>query len=324
MIPSTYDAARKIHSKSFVLDAHSDIPMADVYPRRADGEGMVMQRIHLPRLRQGGVHGAVSTVGGDWARWETYFEGAARQTIEIVDDTFQEAGETEGRMTVALSGSEMEKARAEGKFSMLLALEGAKPLEGSLAVLRSLHRLGVRSISLTHNVRNQLADGAGIRDSGGLTNLGRRVIDEMERLHVMLDLAHISERCFFEAIEIAKNVPIVSHTGCRDLSPFRSADVPWRNVTDRQIQAVADRGGVVGIAGLSYFLTEKQATVDDCVRHVEHVIGLVGIDHVGLGFDFMDYCTPADGLARREPGRRMGQEGGGPEGRRSGGRDQGP
>jgi membrane dipeptidase len=286
------EAAMRIHSESFVIDAHSDIPMADVYPRRAEGERKVMQRVHIPRHREGGVHGAIATVHGDWAKWDTYFEGATKQALEIISDTYSEVDESEGKFVVARTGTEMEQARAKGSFSVLLGLEGAKGLEGSLGVLRSLHRLGVRSISLTHNVRNHLADGAGVRESGGLTDLGRQAIEEINALPMVLDLAHISERCFYEAIELAKNVPIISHTGCRDLYPFRVARVPWRNATDKQIRAVADRKGVVGIAAISYFLTDKPATVDDCVRHVEHVIRLVGIDHVGMGFDFMDYGTP--------------------------------
>lgn len=286
------ETAMRIHAKSFVLDAHSDIPMADIYPRRAEGEQKVMSRIHIPRHKEGGVHGAIATVHGDWAKWDTYFEGATKQALEIISDTYREAEESDGQFVVAHSGTEMEQARANGSLSFLLGLEGAKALEGSLGVLRSLHRVGVRSISLTHNVRNHLADGAGIRESGGLTSLGRQAVEEINALPMILDLAHISERCFYEAIEIAKNTPIISHTGCRDLYPFRNAKVPWRNATDKQIQAVADRKGVVGIATLSYFLTDKPATIDDCVRHIEHIIRLVGVDHVGIGYDFTDYGTP--------------------------------
>jgi len=288
------EAAMKIHERSFVFDAHSDIPMADVYPRRAEGENHVMQRIHLPRHKQGGVHGAIGTVQGDWAKWgEPYFDGAAKQAIETIDGMDSEVEESEGQLVIVRTGTEMERARSGGKFSMILGLEGAKALEGSLAVLRGLHRLGVRSILLTHNVRNQLADGAGIRESAGLTPLGRRAIEEINRLPMMLDLAHLSERCFYEAIEVAKSIPIVSHTGCRDLYPFGNASVPWRNITDKQIQAVAERKGVVGIAAISYFLEKRPVGIDACVRHIEHVINLVGVDHVGMGFDFMDYATAA-------------------------------
>ena len=286
------EEAMKIQSKSFVLDAHSDIPMADVYPRRAEGERGIMKSIHLPRHKEGGVHGAIATVQGDWAKWgEEFFDGATKQALETIEDMNSEVDESEGELVIARTGSEMERARSEGRFSILMSLEGAKALEGSLSVLRSLHRLGVRSISFTHNGRNQLADGAGVRESGGLTPLGRDAIEEVDKLPMILDLAHISERCFYEAIELTKNVPIVSHTGCRDLYEFGNANVPWRNITDKQIQSVADRKGVVGIASISSFLAQKPVTIEACVRHIEHVIGLVGADHVGMGFDFLDYAS---------------------------------
>jgi membrane dipeptidase len=251
-----------------------------------------MKRIHVPRHEKGGVNGAVLTVQADWARWTNQYEGIVRQTLEIIDGLHSEVEESGGAMVMARNGSDMETARGQGRFSFLMGLEGGKALEGSLAVLRCYHRLGVRCIGLTHNVRNQLADGAGVRENYGLTGFGRQVIEEVNRLPMVLDLAHVSERGFYEALEVTKSTPIVSHSGCRDLYPFRNGRVPWRSVTDKQIQAIADRGGVIGIACLKHFLTDSPPTSTDFIRHIEHVIQVAGIDHVGTGFDFLDYARP--------------------------------
>lgn len=284
------ELVRKIHSDGFVLDAHSDISLLDVYPRRLQGESGVMKRIQLPMHQEGGVHGAIITVHNDWARWATHFEGATKQTLEVMDFMAREEEESGGGFLIAETGSQMEEAHKRGKFSVLMSLEGAKAIEGSLEVLRCLHRLGVRAIGLTHNVRNQYADGAAVKENFGLTELGRRLIEEVDNLPMLLDLAHISERGFYDAIETTKRTPVISHSACRDLHEFDGGKIPCRNVTDKQIQALADKGGVMGVACLRPFLADSNATLEHYVKHIEHIIKLAGVDHVGIGLDFVGYA----------------------------------
>jgi membrane dipeptidase len=281
----------RVHANSFVLDAHSDMTMFDVYPRRVEGEKGVMKRIHLPRHKKGGVHGAVVTVGADVYRWATHYEGATKQTLEIIDGLYSEVEESDGKMVIARTGSEMENARAHDMFSVLMSLEGAKALEGNLGVLRSLYRLGLRAIGLIYNRGNQFGHGAGEKQNYGLTALGRQVIEEVNRLPMILDLAHISERGFYDALEVVKRPPVITHTGCKALYVMREKENPWRSVTDKQIQAIADRGGVVGVPTVSHFLSDQPTTIKDYIRHLEHIIKLTSIDHVGTGFDFEDYVT---------------------------------
>jgi membrane dipeptidase len=284
------DVAMKIHSESFILDAHSDIPLFDVYPRRLRGEKGVMKRIHLPMQGKGGVHGAIGAIHVDWARWSTHYEGAAKQTMEVIDMLYQEEQESRGSLVIAKTGTQLEEARRKGRFSLLMSLEGAKPVEGSVEILHCLHRLGVRAIGITHNVRNQYGDGASVRENYGLTKAGRRLIEEMESLPILLDLAHLSDKGFSEAIETAKCTPIISHTACRNLHEFDGGKIAFRNATNRQIQAVADKGGVVGVACLRPFLADENPTIEHFLRHMEHMIDLVGINHVGIGLDFVNYA----------------------------------
>lgn len=292
---SDVESARDFQSKHFVFDAHSDVPLMDIYPRRLRGEKEVMSRIQLPRFVAGGVHGAIMTVQCDCFRLATEYAGALRMTLEVIDAVYQEQAECNGKFVIANSGSDMETAQKRGNFSVLLGLEGCKAIEGSIEALRCLYKLGVRAVALTHNVTNQLGHGAGVKQNYGLTQFGESVVEEVDRLHMTLDLAHLSERGFYDALERTTTAPIVSHSGCSDICPFDSGKVPWRNVTDKQIHALADKGGVVGIAFLKPFVTETTtSTIDDVLNHLEHIIDLVGIDHVGIGSDFVDYSRVED------------------------------
>jgi membrane dipeptidase len=289
---SDLEKAKILQSNHFVFDAHSDVPLLDIYPRRLRGEKEVMKRIQLPRYGRGHVHGAIMTVQCDCFRWTTEYQGALRQTLEIIDSMYSEENESNGEFVIAKTATDMEDARKKGKFAILMALEGGKAIEGSLEALRCLYRLGVRSMGLTHNVRNQLGDGAGVKENYGLTDFGKSVIEEIDKLGMILDLVHLSERGFYDAIETTKSTPIISHSACGDLHPFGSGSVPWRNVTDKQIQTLADEGGVIGIAFLKPFVTSEDANLSHIISHLEHVIELVGVDHVGIGTDYVDYATP--------------------------------
>jgi membrane dipeptidase len=294
-VNADFDRARNIQSGNFVLDAHSDVPLMDIYPRRMRGEKDIMIKIHLPRFSAGVVHGSIMTVQCDCFRLATEYEGALRRTLGIIDAVYAEEAESNGGFVIARSGSEMVAAHENGKFSILMGLEGCKAIEGSIEALRCLYKLGVRSIALTHNVTNQLGHGAGVKENYGLTKFGKNVVEEVDKLHIILDLAHLSERSFYDALDTATSVPIISHTGCSAICPFDSGKVPWRNVSDNQIEALADKGGVVGLAFLKPFVTTAtRSTIDDVVKHFEHIIDLVGIDHVGIGADYIDYSRPED------------------------------
>lgn len=287
------EEARRIQSRHFVFDCHSDVPLLDIYPRRLRGETNVMKRIQIPRHREGRVNGAIFTVHCDCMKWATMYAGALKETLEEIDYVYSEEKESNGEFTVAKSGTDLENAWKRGSFSALMGLEGAKAIEGSIEALHCLYRLGVRSFGITHNVRNQLADGAGVQENYGLTDLGKKTVREVENLRMILDLVHLSEKGFYDAIEEYGGTPIISHTACRDVNPFDHGKVPWRNVTDKQIEKLGNKDGIMGIAFLKAFVTDKDdSTVDDILRHLEHAIKIIGIDHVGIGPDFVDYAPP--------------------------------
>lgn len=162
-------------------------------------------------------------------------------------------------------------------WRILRAVEGGECLEDDLTRLDALYKRGVRSLGLTWNNANKLSGGANTPELG-LTQLGVQAIERMEELGILVDLAHISPKGFFDALEVCKKPPIVSHTAAFALNPHK------RNLTDEQIRAAAKRGGVIGVCLYPVFLGGND--IDTVVRHIEHIRNVGGDECVGIGTDF--------------------------------------
>ncbi|MEW5785332.1 MAG: dipeptidase [Bacillota bacterium] len=188
---------------------------------------------------------------------------------------------------------DLKEAAEKGKIACLLALEGAEPLCGSVDLLPLFYRLGVRCISLTWNNRNCFADGCGEEISGGgLTRLGRNLVPRLGRYGILLDLAHLSQAGFRDAIELAERPPLVSHANAA-----RLCEHP-RNLSDEQLKLVAERGGVIGISFYPLFITGREtARLDQLIDHFVHIASTAGINHVGIGSDFDGIPKSTDQLA---------------------------
>ncbi len=170
----------------------------------------------------------------------------------------------------------------DGRIGILLSLEGASPLIGKVEFLRLFFRLGIRCLTLTWNHRNELADGVGVGDAaGGLTDAGKAVVAECERLGIAVDVSHLSERSFWALMEVVRKPVFASHSNFRTL-----CDHP-RNLTDAQARAIAGRGGVIC---LTFVPTFVGGDLTMWLRHYEHGVGIVGEKALGLGSDF-DGCT---------------------------------
>ncbi len=162
-------------------------------------------------------------------------------------------------------------------------MEGAEALDGDLATLRVCHRLGLRFLGLTWNQRNQAADGwAERRTGGGLTEFGVALVKECNRLGIVLDLAHLAAAGVRDVLELSEVPVVVTHGNCHALWPR------FRNLTDDQLEGVAAKGGVVGVTAVPAFLgeDEKRAPLSLMLDHVDHMVKVMGEDHVGLGMDF--------------------------------------
>jgi membrane dipeptidase len=190
------------------------------------------------------------------------------------------------RVLHVLTADDVERAKRDGKLGIVFGVQGlASKIDGDLTLLRILHRLGLRVAQLTHNERNALGDGCLEVPDAGLTQLGRACVAELNHLGILVDLAHAGPRTAREAIEASTRPCVISHANARALR-----DNP-RNVPDDVLRALAAGGGVLGVTAYAPFCETRpgvRPTLDDLVDHVQHVAGLVGIDHVGIGSDFFE------------------------------------
>ncbi len=180
--------------------------------------------------------------------------------------------------------ADIRRAKAIGKLALGFHFQGSNPLGGDSNMVELYYRLGVRHMLLAYNQRNQAADGCSERSDGGLSRYGLKLIEEMNRVGMLLDCTHTSYRSSMEAMEACCTPVLFSHSNAYALCPHD------RNIKDDQIKACAATGGVIGITGVGHFLAkDMQATPEAFVRHVDYVSSLVGPQHVGLGIDHVYY-----------------------------------
>lgn len=274
--------AQRAHrlSPNGIVDLHFDLPM-HLYEERHRAD--VLATEFLPGIESGGIGVIVAAIYIE----DRYLDGQA--AVVGLDQIARLCAEMErcDRFAICRSYSEIEKARAAGRVALIIALEGAEPLGIDLDLLRVFYELGLRSIGLTHARRNAAAAGAVFAANAsppdGLTDFGRDLVHECERLGIIIDLAHINPAGFDEILKITARPPIISHTNARK---FYDID---RNVTDVQIRAIGRRGGVVGVNSILVSPHQNEATIDRFIDHIEHVTELIGIDGVAIGFDFLEF-----------------------------------
>ncbi len=276
---SAEERLERLHAPG-VVDLHFDLPM-DLYEKRKQPGVLVKE--FLPEFEAGNMAVIGTAIYVD----DRYLpEMALRVALDQVARLYTEV-EQSNRLVICRSHEEILRARANGKIALLITMEGVEPLGRDLDLLRVFYELGVRAIGLTHARRNAAGDGGVFAASGsprdGLTAFGRDVIHECEKLGVIVDLAHISPKGFEDIIEMTTKPVIISHTNARKYYDIE------RNVSDEQIKAVGQRGGVIGVNAVLVSSRKEKATLDHYVDHIEHMIELIGIDGVGIGFDFFEF-----------------------------------
>lgn len=180
-----------------------------------------------------------------------------------------------------LSVEDVRAAKREGRLAVGLHFEGTRCLERNLDMIAVYRALGVMHNLLAFNQGNSVGGGCGEAGDGGLTRFGRRVVAEMQRVGMLVDLSHTGAKTSLDAFAMATKPMVISHSNCRAVHEH------WRNVTDEQIRACAATGGLVGLSGSSEYLGDPAASTEGMLRHVQHVADLVGPAHLGLGFDFV-------------------------------------
>jgi len=273
-----------------VIDMHFDLPLGLFWNRGRQG---IVAQDFLPQLEAG----QASLLGVAAYVEDEHLPDALRVALDQVALLHEEIERTP-RLMLCKTFAEIKKARATGRIGLLLTMEGAEPLGEDLNLLRIFYELGLRSICLTHARENAAAAGGIFAPTGspahGLTDFGRDLVRECERLGIILDLAHINPAGFEEICALTTRPLIVSHSNAR-----RFHDIE-RNISDEQIKMIGARGGVIGINAILVSPTKEEATLDRYVDHIEHVAELIGIEGVGIGFDFCQFLWRQMPTAQRE------------------------
>jgi membrane dipeptidase len=204
-----------------------------------------------------------------------------KNALKIIDFFYEQIYKYGDYISAAQCRNDILENKRDKKISALLTLEGAEPLEDKLANLLVFYELGARAVTLTWNEKNLVGNGARSGDCGGLTSFGKKVVAKMNELGMLIDVSHLNEAGFWDVYELSEKPFIASHSNSCEICPH------CRNLTDDQIIALAKRGGVMGINLYKEFVSPTEtATLDDVLNHVDHIINLVGDDHVGIGCDF--------------------------------------
>lgn len=324
------ERARRIHSEAIVIDTHADTLQRVLYGGVDLGDHLPDGHVDIPRLRQGGVDGQF------FALWvDSIFAGpaAVKQTLRLIDAMNRVLEKHPDKIALARSADELEAINKSGRIAALLGIEGGHAIDDDLRVLRVYYNLGVRYMTLTWSNANNWADSSREERHGGLTEFGKEVVREMNRLGMIVDISHVSDKTFYDVLKVATRPVIASHSSCRALAANP------RNMTDDMIRALARNGGVIGINFYSAFIDDDYARrarsgqspsaaerlnpkswaelerlaaerykrfetpskiapppMERVLDHIDHVVKLVGADHVGLGSDYDGIDSAPAGL----------------------------
>ena len=262
-----------------IFDGHSDI-WYDVVARRESGERNVFDKRHYERLKKGRVEGGFFVLWIDPPN-DTDPVKRVRQIMDAV-----RADNAESQHIRRITGvGEIEKAKADGKFYAFTGMEGLSCVEEDLSMIDELYDFGVRHADLTWNEQNLLGTGLDGDPDRGLTELGKRAVRKIQEKGMILDTCHNNDKTFWDIMDVAVGPVIASHSNCRAL-----CDVP-RNLTDDMLRAIRATGGIVGINSYGGFVSKDPTkyTADELARHVEHLVSIMDVHHVGFGFDFTEF-----------------------------------
>lgn len=274
--------ARNLHSRLLTLDTHCDTPMKFDQQIRFDcRDPRILVDLH--KMTEGHLDATIMVAylrqqERDKGSLEAAFAKAERLLTEIETMVARNAA----NVAIAYTPDDLYRLKREGRRALMLGIENGYAIGDDPKRIEHFRRRGVVYMTLCHNGDNDLCDSArGNNEHGGLSDLGRTAISEMNRVGMMVDLSHAAESSFYQAIEVSRTPIVCSHSSARAL-----CDHP-RNLTDDQLRALAVSGGVAQVCLYDGFLRkEGGATIDDAVRHICHMVSVAGIDHVGIGTDF--------------------------------------
>lgn len=339
--PKLWERALKIHKKAIIIDGHNDItsPMVDedlnletdtVGKFHKDGDPF---HTDLSRLKKSGITGeffSIYTSGADYQKG-----GKMRRAMDLIDATYREVERHPNQLMFCTNAAQIRQAKKQNKICALMGIEGGYVIENSLYALRNFYRLGIRYMTLTHNVSHDWADAhRGEAKHNGLSDFGKEVVREMNRLGMLVDISHVSEKVMSDALDVSTAPIIASHSGARGVNNHT------RNVSDDILKRIAKNGGVIMINFYPSFLDERtnreeneraqklkpqidalreqfkddRAAFNEAERklfaenpiyiapytrivdHIDHIKNVAGIDYVGIGSDYDGVPFLPDGM----------------------------
>jgi membrane dipeptidase len=323
--------ARRLHNRAIVIDTHDDTTQRLIFDKAFDiGARNQTGSIDIPRMREGGLDALFFSI---WMEGDVTGPRAIKAALQQIDAVREAVRRHPRDLMLATTVADIRRATASGRIAALLGVEGGHMIDEDLAVLRQFAALGVRYLTLTHSLNTTWADSSGDKPAhNGLTAFGRDVVRELNRLGVMIDVSHVADQTFYDAIETTRAPVVASHSSARAI-----ANSP-RNMTDDMLRAVGRNQGVVMVNFNAGFLSEEFRTAartaemrawpnsvaracgldqacqilegqrlnhdamragqlpavgwEKIVEHIDHVVKIAGIDHVGLGSDFDGAVMP--------------------------------
>lgn len=273
---SNFAQAKKVHGRILSLDSHCDTPM-----KFGTNEERL---VTLPRMKDGHLDASIMVAYlPQGERTDEAHMAATAKANRIITQIEEMVNANATEVGLAYNADDLYRLKNEGKKAIMLGIENGYAIGHDLSLIEQFRRRGVVYMTLCHNGDNDICDSArkSNNEHGGVSQFGADVIREMNRLGMMVDLSHASEKSFYDVMDISQ-VPIVcSHSSCRSL-----CDHP-RNLTDEQMKRLANSGGVMQVTFYEGFLqTDSKACIADAIEHINHAVNIMGIEHVGIGTDF--------------------------------------
>lgn len=289
----------KIHEECIIIDAHFDLLMY-VEMKRSLGYRKVIEDEFLQNFKESGVDVIVCSLYID----DCYLpEMGLKKSLDQISALYSEIDESPDKIVLCTNYNDIVKAKSRKMLAVLLSFEGVDPLTNDLSLLNVFYKLGVRIVGLTWSRRNYAADGCYFSNQaegkkGGLTPFGVELVKMAEGMGMIIDVSHINDEGFWDVMDLVKHPVIASHSNCRALAGT------MRNLTDEQIKAISEKGGVIGMNACASFVSdnENERSVEHLARHADHIAKLAGTEHIGLGFDFCDFLDAVK--VRMKPDRR--------------------
>ena len=282
---SSFAEAKRIHSRIITLDSHCDTPMffsegftADMFAKRTD-----KVLVDLPKMREGFLDASIMVAYlKQGERDAESLLAATAKADRILTQIEEMVAANCTAVDIAYTPADIARLKRAGKKAIMLGIENGYAIGKDISQLEHFAKRGIVYMTLCHNGDNDICDSArGNAEHGGLSQFGEKVVQEMNHLGIMVDMSHAAESSFYDALEVSQKPIVCSHSSARALCNHP------RNLTDEQMKALAQKGGVAQVTMYNGFLrTDGQATILDAVEHLNHMVNIMGIEHVGIGTDF--------------------------------------